>query len=188
LDVQCVKPLATVTGGDDGVLTADVPIGFDGYFEVEKLGYCTALVYMEGPVRSPTLRVSANLARPEIVTYIKEAAYPAADLNKGIAFVSTLDCNDKLSSGVNVTNAEDASTTSIYLVNGTPTVKADRTGVEGRVSVVDLPVGFSRVRCKVADNGSEIGTSAFATRAFLSPTDASPDRCFVSNVICAPSR
>ena len=194
LDVQCLKPIATVTGGDDGILTANVPIGFDGYFEVEKTGYCTALVFMEGPVRVETQRVSANLARPEIVTYLKEAAYPAADLNKGVAFVSTLDCDDKLSSGVNVSNAEDASTTSIYLVNGTPTVKTDRTGAEGRVGVVDLPVGFSSVRCKLAETGREIGTNAFATRAFRNPfdqtdaADASPDRCYVTNAICAPSR
>ena len=187
LDVNCLSPITSVTGDDAGILAASVPFGFDGFFEVEKQGYCTALIYMETAVTAPTTRISANLAQPGIVTFLKEAAFPAADLEKGVSFISTLDCAGRLSDGVNVVSAEDASTTTIYLVNGTPSTKVDRTGGEGRAAVVDLVPGFSTVRCSVAADKARIGESAFSTRPFQSPTDGAPNRCFVTNAICAPA-
>jgi len=187
LDVNCLSPITTVTGDDAGILSATVPSGFDGFFEVEKAGYCTALVYMESAVTAPTVRISANLAQPAIVTFLKEAAYPDANLDKGVSFISTLDCAGRLSDGVNVVSAEDAATTTIYLVNGSPSIKVDRTGGEGRAAVVDLVPGFSTVRCSVAADKARIGESAFSTRPFQSPADGAPNRCFVTNAICAPS-
>ncbi len=193
LDVPCQNPLAVIAGDDDGLLVADVPSGFDGYLEVEKVGYCTGLVHMEGPVVKDTRRISSNFVQPGVISFLRSAAAPDADLHKSVAFVSTVDCDGQLTSGVHVESDEDAAVTAVYVVNGSPTTKVDRTGPEGRVGVLDLDPGYPRVRCTIPGPGSRIGEVAFTARPFRSPydesdaADASPSRCVVSNAICAPS-
>ncbi|NOU31407.1 MAG: hypothetical protein HOO96_26205 [Polyangiaceae bacterium] len=193
LDVPCQNPLSVVAGNDDGLLVADVPAGFDGYLEVDKIGYCTGLVHMAGPVVKDTRRISSNFVQPGVVSFLRSAAAPDADLHKAVAFVSTTDCDDQLTGGVHVESDDDASVVAVYVVNGSPTTKVDRTGPEGRVGVLELDPGYPRVRCSVADGGQRIGEVAFTARPFHTvydegdASDASPSRCVVSNAICGPS-
>ena len=169
LDTDCASPLPAPTTIDaDGLLTAELNAGFDGYIELTGPTITPALFFVTQPVFVDTVVPSTiPVVSPEGFGGIAQAIGTTLDLvNSGHVYALSSDCEDEPASGVRFDlDKEGAATTGYYMINNAPVGTATATDSAGAGGFLNVPPGFVKITGFVSATGARVGDSSLVIRA-----------------------
>jgi hypothetical protein len=164
-DPNCATPTGEVRGlTSEGFLVAQVPMAFNGFFELQMDGHVPTVFHMRKPIVRdlvdglplepiPTAGVTqlAGLLNVELVPEF------------GIVAVTVVDCQGARAPGAGLANTLGGRL--FYFVNGLPNVTASATDIQGLGGFANVPPRLIEVSATVAADGRLIGSRSVLPRA-----------------------
>jgi hypothetical protein len=164
-DFSCATPVTQVAGLDaSSVLSIQVPVGFNGFLEIQAEGHLPTVFYMRKPV-------FANTEDPLPILPIPAAGVPQLAMIVGtevvaelaIMAVAVIDCHGQRAPGVAFSNNLGGRV--FYFVDGVPSAAATVTDPQGLGGFVNAPLRLSEVQAHVEASGRLIGERTLLPRA-----------------------
>jgi hypothetical protein len=154
LDVDCKDPVASDLRSDqDGVITAEVDAGFDGYVEVAAPGYMPGLYFFYPPVQEGRMLTGLPLIRPAVLTGLAVASGQQVVPERGHVLLAAYNCQGQNAAGVRLTTEQgDNQTSGFYVVDKLPSITATATDSSGQGGFIDLPPGTVNVSGALSDD------------------------------------
>lgn len=169
LDIACDNPLPAPTSIDQqGLVTAEVSAGFDGYVELVSPTTTPALFFVTKPVHADTVVPGViPVVSPEGFGAIAQAIGTTLDLQgSGHVYALSSDCDDAAARGVRFElDKMGAATTAYYMINNAPLGTAGATDAAGAGGFLNVPPGFVTITGFVADTDARVGDSSLVIRA-----------------------
>lgn len=175
-DPGCSMPVSTTTTDDHGLFSMTVYSNapgsiFNGYFEVTGAGVYPSLLVIfpsivgDMPATADTFVYSLIPSAVTVEAVAKEVLEIAIEPDRGLLFVTMIDCLSFLGTGVQleVSSADDRTTTT-YLLDGIPS-KEPQQAVEGLAVVWNVPPGKAEIVGKLASTGEVVGRVTVPVRA-----------------------
>jgi len=103
-DLGCTNSLVVgVRPQADGMLEFDLPVGFDGYFELESPSTVTMWVFSNRPLQTSTVLPSVVMLTPEtLLTIAQSGGEPEMDSTRGLVLIDVRDCDGAAAPGVSL--------------------------------------------------------------------------------------
>lgn len=169
-DIECRRPVArALTPRPNGVVTATVPNGFEGFADVRSQRISPSLVHFSRPIVEDIQEsevLSLQLLPLDFVVSIANQLGLPVDQSRAILLIGSRDCAGQRAAGTVVSTAEmDASTLLFYVDGDLPVPSADRTFASGNTVILNHPAGSTTVHIERASTGERIGTRTIFVRA-----------------------
>lgn len=170
LDVDCTSPLASpITSDSNGLVSFNVPGGFNGYLELTSSTIVPTLYFFNPPIVSNTTSPQdVSLLQPADVMGLGEGAGVTLLSDRGIIILTALDCQGNPAPGVDfsVSNG-DPMTAVFYAVGMLPQNDAGApcTGISGYAGLANVPPGLAAVTGTLLATGEKLGTVSLFVRA-----------------------
>jgi len=163
-DVMCSAPLSEVRGLDaEGLLIVNVPVAFNGYFELLADNHLPSVFYMRKPIMRDTIDTSPVLAVPTAgVAQIAALVNVEVVSDFGILVATALDCRGERAPGVELSN--NLGGRIFYVIDGLPNASASGTDSQGLGGFVNVPPRLVELSAAVAADGRLIGTRTLLPR------------------------
>ena len=168
LDLTCATPTATDFQYFDGVVTLQVPGGFDGFIEVTATGWLDGLVTPSRPMTEDYDFGEFVLMRSEDLALIAALGGVGVDINPdaGHGFILALDCQNDIASGVELTvDKQQSDTVGWYLNGGLPSADETETSADGQGGFINLPPGIRIFQGTIAEKDIVYSTVSTVVRA-----------------------
>lgn len=192
-DPTCANPRATVQGDGpfdagpeagkgfvttkEGVVTSNVELGFEGFFEVRSSAYAPTIRYSSPPLRNAKNDLDQIILRQSEIDFLSDLALGKANsydaVGHGLVFLLANDCNRNSLGGVSFsTTATDPLMKLFYVINTSPSITETKTDALGRAGYVNMPPGLHTFTATFADTGKRIGSVRVLVRAGTATTVA----------------
>lgn len=170
LDVECTSMSPDFPKGlvpdSNGVVTANVRQGFDGFARIEHPDIVPSRVYVGRPIVTLPKVKEIQLLRPGEYSALANIAMGNVDPTRGTAILLVVDCQGDSASGVQFTTpGADAQTLAFYLINQAPVASATATDRDGFGGFFNLPPSPTLARATRASDNAYVGESSFEIRA-----------------------
>jgi hypothetical protein len=141
LDLDCKNPISSAVADDGGLAPISVPIGFDGYYEVDAGTNYTPTILSRSPQRADEQALQ-GMGSSALYALGAGLAGTTQDPNLSLAIVTAADCNSNPAPGVEFTvGAPGPNETVAYLENNLPSKSATATEATGSALVFNVPAG-----------------------------------------------
>ena len=144
-DVACAAPLTM-----DYPLTAEgwvnipLPVGFNGYLEIEAETILPTMLFLGEPLRRPRpSNYPVALIEHNILPGVSGATGTMQNSTTGLLTIRVFDCQDVSASGVKFAQQQDA--VEWYYVDGLPSSEATETSSEGLGGFINTPPGVTTI-------------------------------------------
>ncbi|MCU0684952.1 MAG: hypothetical protein MUF34_22345 [Polyangiaceae bacterium] len=167
-DTMCSLVVAEAQITDEsGKASFELPVGFDGYFEVTRADLSTALLFAGSIVRDTELPAVAGITAAEGESLSTFVPMPSGGFSsQGVAILSASDCAGVPAAGVVFTVDVDAATIApFFIINGAPNTSLSETAADGRGGFLGLPQpSFLLFRATRVSTGERIAEVSAFTR------------------------
>jgi len=172
LDVNCMGTSPDfpkdLTPDAQGMVTATLKQGFDGFFRITDPEIVDSRVYVGRPiVEQPNVK-EVQLLRPFEYETLANLAQSAVDPTRGSVIVLGIDCTGDGGAGMRFeTNNGDGATVPFYLINQAPTIPPTATATDGDGfgGFFNMPLSNAVVRAYLAEDGTYVGESSLTVLA-----------------------
>jgi len=178
VDPNCTSPAATLTSDAQGVLSARVFVGFEGFFEVKGAEVASSLIMSNPPIFGDSQRPAVPIPTKAVIEfYAQQVTGAPLDATLGQLLVRATDCNFVPLRGVTAEiSSPNAKTKLFFVYNNTPRTDVTTTNEEGALGFFNVPVGPVLVTVSDAATKAKIGQTSVVSRAgelslvYLSPS------------------
>jgi hypothetical protein len=163
LDFSCGKPLLETSTDDGGIAFAQVPAGFDGYYEVRATDFPPSILKRSPQIASES--IMQGLANSSLIAL--GASFAQVDVDSGLAFVvvTAADCQTNPAPGVTFQVAPLGEKEKlVYLENSLPSPSATETDFTGSAIVYNVPAGTVSLTGTIAATGAPLPTVSAIAR------------------------
>ena len=155
---------------DAGAVTAQVELGFEGFYQFQGPGYPPNYRSTSPPLWRPVNKHDQVLLLTDEINYFADTALgkPGSydSSNYGLVLIFVRDCNMKTLAGVTFsTSAESDALRLFYIINSSPSLTDTKTDPLGRAGFVNVPPGIHTFYAKWADTGKHLGSARLLVRA-----------------------
>jgi hypothetical protein len=166
LDIDCANPLSTgLVGDNNGDLTVDTMVGFDGYVEVKARERMQGIYFFYPPVAGDRTIPNVPLIKESELFAFANAAGKPITAGRGHVMLGAYDCLGRPAEGVSLSSEDgDSQTTAFYSVKKLPSLTATGTDGSGRGGIINLRAGTVTVTGRIPD-GRIIGTVSLFIRS-----------------------
>ena len=141
LDLTCKTPISSAIADDGGLAPITVPLGFDGYYEVDAGMNYTPTILSRSPQRANEQALQ-GMGSSQLYALGAGLAGIQQDPNLSLAIVTAADCNSNPAPGVQFTvGAPGPNEQVAYLEGNLPSKSATATEVTGSALVFNVPAG-----------------------------------------------
>lgn len=166
-----------VTPSSEGLVTARVEYGFEGFLEVATGTYAPTYRYTSPPLREELTLFDQILLRPAEIAFFADlitgdaSSYQSED--HALVFVLAQDCQRQPLAGVHFSvDVEDDAMVPFYVVNTSPTTSVSKTDALGRAGFLNVPEGIVTFTAEMDDTKQRIGSTSILVRAGAATTVA----------------
>jgi len=164
LDRECVAPVVDdIHPGPDGIVRAEVPINFAGFFRVLSDSTIPAMLYIDRPLVVDTVADAMFLIGELPFAALIEAEGLSVDPSLGHLLLKSFDCESQLAPGVSFTS--DRGGTPFAFADGLPTPGETVTDAQGAGGFINVLPGAVIVKSWRADLDTQVGTASGHVRA-----------------------
>jgi hypothetical protein len=165
-DPNCNEPMTADLSSDaSGIVTAQVPNGFDGYVEITPAGAMPGSYFFYPPITSNTDIPYVPIVSTSALGMFAQLVGTQIDPNRGEVFLGAYNCLHAPADGVRLSSADgDSETLPFYLVKGLPSTTATATDSSGLGGILNLRPG-SVTLTGTLSTGQIVGTVSMFTRA-----------------------
>lgn len=144
-DVACEEPLtADYPLSAEGWVNIPLPVGFNGYLEVEAESIMPTMVFLGEPLRRPRpANYPVALVEKVILPGLSGATGTMQNDSTGLLTIRVFDCQGVSASGVSFSQQEQA--VEWYYVDGFPSAEATETSSEGLGGFINTPPGVATI-------------------------------------------
>ncbi|MBS2019187.1 MAG: hypothetical protein JST00_40340 [Deltaproteobacteria bacterium] len=161
----------------EGVVTAKVEYGFEGFFEAKSSLYPPTFKATSPPLRNPKTEMDQLLLRPGEINFLADQLLNKANaydsVGHGLVFLFARDCNNQPLAGVSfTTTATDPLLQLFYVINTAPSITDTKTDALGRAGYLNMPPGIHTFTGFIGDgaNKRKYGSGRVFVRAGASTT------------------
>ncbi|HKU41139.1 MAG TPA: hypothetical protein VJR89_23415 [Polyangiales bacterium] len=161
LDLECAKPVAMMTTGSDGVVQFDVAPLFDGYVEVRRESYDTAMMFLP-VINEPTSLGQFPYTEAAIAKLLGVQLGIEINPAAGRVLALVAGCDKQTTAGVSLVGENMGTEAhSFYAVNGFPSTTATETDSSGFAGYVNVAAGSITVNAELEDGRRIARTGLF---------------------------
>jgi hypothetical protein len=178
LDIMCVEPVATETSASDGIVTFELPMGFQGYLQqTQASGYLPALYFLPHVTPPTDLYDDFPLLGSGVVAdSLAMSLGGTLDPSRGHMMLVAEDCMSMPMSGLRFSSPQqDMKTIQFYMQDQLPSTTAMKTAEVGQAGYLNFPAGTAALKVEQVDTGLELSLISvivrpgFVTVAFVAP-------------------
>jgi hypothetical protein len=173
LDLTCDKPVygpIDVNPGEPQDFM--VPVGFNGYFEIQNPDTLGGLFFMGRPVQQDTVGWNVTMPTPELVAALGSVTREDIDPELGIILVDARACDGSPLEGVTVSNSKGG--LGYYFLNYLPDASLTKTSPQGAAGFANVPISTTALE-GVHESGKKLGPVSLRVRPhYMSFTELWP--------------